>query len=290
MNSEYPIVDGNLSVACYLDALDKCYRLYKKKYKNLHHKVEKETIQTSNIDTNSHLKNDLNNNEDNEMFNLDSAEAFIFHSPYSKMVQKSFARLLWNDYLDSNLPKSDTIELVNLEKFKLLDNKNTLINKDLEKELIKLSNPLFKKKTEASLLFSKRIGNMYTPSLYSCLASFLLSLPIQQLYNKRICLFSYGSGLASSMYSLKIGDAESESNQFKLQKIIDTLTKQHERLENDRFESEPKDYDACLTERAISNKKVPRTSEANTGNLFPGTWYLKSVDDKYRREYERKQK
>ena len=31
-------------------------------------------------------------------FNLNSADAFLFHSPYCKLVQKSLARLLWNDY------------------------------------------------------------------------------------------------------------------------------------------------------------------------------------------------
>ena len=31
MNSEYPIVDGKLSINCYLRALDKCYQGYKAK-------------------------------------------------------------------------------------------------------------------------------------------------------------------------------------------------------------------------------------------------------------------
>ena len=48
------------------------------------------------------------------------------------------------------------------------------MDKDLEKELIRLSTSLFNKKTAPSLLFAKEIGNMYTPSLYGCLASYLL--------------------------------------------------------------------------------------------------------------------
>lgn len=31
MNSEYPVVDGKLSVQCYLQALDECYQQFKKK-------------------------------------------------------------------------------------------------------------------------------------------------------------------------------------------------------------------------------------------------------------------
>lgn len=31
MLSEYPIVDGRLSIQCYLSALDRCYSVYRKK-------------------------------------------------------------------------------------------------------------------------------------------------------------------------------------------------------------------------------------------------------------------
>lgn len=35
MMSEYPTVDGKLSIECYLNALDHCYALYKEKF-NVH--------------------------------------------------------------------------------------------------------------------------------------------------------------------------------------------------------------------------------------------------------------
>jgi hydroxymethylglutaryl-CoA synthase len=75
LDSEYPIVDGKLSIQCYLSSLDKCYNLYKKKFSNEFKEL------------------------DSSEFNITKADAFIFHSPYCKLVQKSFARLLWNDYL-----------------------------------------------------------------------------------------------------------------------------------------------------------------------------------------------
>ena len=31
MLSEYPVVDGKLSIQCYLSALDRCYSVYRKK-------------------------------------------------------------------------------------------------------------------------------------------------------------------------------------------------------------------------------------------------------------------
>ena len=42
---------------------------------------------------------------DGQEFSLDSADAFIFHSPYCKLVQKSVARLYLNDFLlNTNKP------------------------------------------------------------------------------------------------------------------------------------------------------------------------------------------
>ena len=31
LSSEYPTVDGKLSIKCYLEALDKCYQLFRQK-------------------------------------------------------------------------------------------------------------------------------------------------------------------------------------------------------------------------------------------------------------------
>ena len=86
LDSEYPVVDGQLSIQCYLSSLDKCYNLYKKKISN-------EFMKTNVSDKKFE-------------FNLTKANAFVFHSPYCKLVQKSFARLLWNDYL----AKSDYLD------------------------------------------------------------------------------------------------------------------------------------------------------------------------------------
>ena len=33
LSSEYPVVDGKLSVQCYVNALDNCYQMYKSKAK-----------------------------------------------------------------------------------------------------------------------------------------------------------------------------------------------------------------------------------------------------------------
>ncbi|CAG2179664.1 unnamed protein product, partial [Oppiella nova] len=70
MSSEYPTVDGHLSIRCYKGALDKCYQLYMNK-------------------TNKHGNN----------ISLDSFDGVLFHAPYCKLVQKSMARLYLLNYL-----------------------------------------------------------------------------------------------------------------------------------------------------------------------------------------------
>lgn len=71
LESEYPRVDGKLSIQCYLNALDKCYQGY----------CNKAMIRNS------------------ERISLESFDAVVFHSPYCKLVQKSLARLLLNDVI-----------------------------------------------------------------------------------------------------------------------------------------------------------------------------------------------
>lgn len=126
---------------------------------------------------------------------------------------------------------------------------------------------------------------MYTPSLYGCLVSHLLSKPIEELKNTRVCLFSYGSGLASSMFSLVV--TENENKRFTLENLLDTLKKQKLKLNENRVEVEPEQYDNYLKQREITNKKVPRESMFDPRALYPGTWYLKSIDECYRRVYDR---
>ncbi|KAK1399877.1 hypothetical protein POM88_009740 [Heracleum sosnowskyi] len=65
------VVDGKLSQTCYLMALDSCYKRYCHKYEKL----------------------------EGKQFSMDDADYFVFHSPYNKLVQKSFARLMFNDFL-----------------------------------------------------------------------------------------------------------------------------------------------------------------------------------------------
>lgn len=294
MDSEYPIVDGQLSVICYLNALDKCYNQYKKKYQLL-----SQNFQLDDINNNNSIEDTDPTSDNRHSFNLNMASAFLFHSPYCKLVQKSFARLLWNDFLESNsvTPNSmnkDENELAeifkeseksNLGRFKQLSKEDTYTNKELEKEVVRLSNSLFKKKTEPSLFLAKEIGNMYTPSLYGCLASHLISKSIEELKNTRLCLFSYGSGLVSSMFSLTI--SENANQRFTLENIITNLNDKRTRIIENRIEIDPSLYDKFLKKNESIHNQSSRSSNISPSSLYPGTWYLTSIDEKYRRSYER---
>lgn len=49
----------------------------------------------------------------------------------------------------------------------------TYFDRDVEKAFMKASADLFERKTKCSLLLSNHNGNMYTPSVYGCLASLI---------------------------------------------------------------------------------------------------------------------
>lgn len=245
LTSEYPVVDGKLSIQCYLNALDQCYKSYSNKYK--------------------------------ESFNLNKFDSFIFHTPYCKLVQKSLARLYLNDFVNSNSKEDD---FPGLEKYKNINLMNTYFDREIEKIFMEQSKNIFEKMTKPSLLLASRVGNMYTPSVYSGLASYLVSLPMEKLLGKKIGVFSYGSGLASSMYSIKVVDNQLTTLIRNLKISIDNLEK--------RTRVTPEKFIEVLEIRQKSLHQAPYVPVSNKEELFPGTWYLSNIDELHRRYYEKK--
>ena len=60
-------------------------------------------------------------------------------------------------------------------------------------------------KCERSLYLAKRLGNIYTGSLYNGLLSLICDKAID-LSGKKVLMFSYGSGCAASMFILHFKD------------------------------------------------------------------------------------
>lgn len=51
-------------------------------------------------------------------FSLDDFGHLVFHSPYCKLVQKSFARLMLNDFLTHPSPNTETGPFAGLDAFR----------------------------------------------------------------------------------------------------------------------------------------------------------------------------
>ncbi|KAM0913294.1 hypothetical protein ACQ4PT_012242 [Festuca glaucescens] len=242
--SEYPVVDGKLSQTCYLMALDSCYKQYCAKYKKLV----------------------------GEQFSISDADYCVFHSPYNKLVQKSFARLYFNDFM-RNRSSVDNAAKEKLQPFVNLTSEESYQSRDLEKGSQQLAKHLYDIKVQPSTLLPKQIGNMYTASLYAALAS----------SGQRILMFSYGSGLTSTMFSFRLNEGKHSFSLAKIASVLDVTAK----LES-RHETSPEKFIETL--KLMEHRYGAKDFETNkdTSLLPPGTFYLTKVDSMYRRFYEKK--
>ncbi|KAJ2700628.1 3-hydroxy-3-methylglutaryl coenzyme A synthase [Coemansia sp. IMI 203386] len=195
LSSEFPTVDGPLSVTSYVRAVDNAYSAYLDKLERV-----------ENISNPS----------------LDNLDYIVWHSPYTKQVVKAFARLAYNDFTRS----PDAPQFADVQQFKDVSREESYTNKVLEKAFINVSKASFAAKTDRSLLAARNIGNMYTGSVFFGLSSLLSQVSSDELKGKRIAVFSYGSGCAASMYSFRVrGDTTAISESLDLASRLDSRTK-----------------------------------------------------------------
>ncbi|ONI06916.1 hypothetical protein PRUPE_5G088900 [Prunus persica] len=252
--SEYPVVDGKLSQTCYLKALDSCYKELCKKYEKL----------------------------EGKQFSLADAEYFVFHSPYNKLVQKSFARLVFNDSV-RNASSIDEAAKEKLAPFASLPGDESYQSRDLEKVSQQVAKPLYDAKVQPTTLVPKQVGNMYTASLYAAFVS-LLHNKHSSLDGKRVILFSYGSGSTATMFSLRLNAGQ---HPFSLENIAAVLNV-GEKLKS-RHEFPPEKFVEVMKimEHRYGGKDFVTNQDISL--LLPGTYYLTEVDSKYRRFYAKKE-
>lgn len=260
LNSEYPTVDGKLSIQCYLSALDNCYQLYREKFMK------------------------LNPTADTQKIGLNKFDAIVFHSPYCKLVQKSLARICLNDFLlcgDEEKRRELYPEFHDkYNEIPVLE--ETYFDRNVEKLFMDYSKPIFNQKTKETLLLANQVGNMYTPSVYSGLVSFLISADGDEnkLLGTNVGVFSYGSGLASTMYSISV-TKDSDA----LRNLLDKLSYVKPMLEQ-RIKVSPAEFTKILEVRAENSHRTCYEPSGDINALFPGTYYLKYVDEMHRRHYE----
>lgn len=255
LTSEYPTVDGKLSIQCYLSALDQCYQQYSK-----------------------NVSKKLNNQVDLSYF-----DAVVFHSPYGKLVQKSLARLALNDYVQTSEGQRAQ-KFPELVKFNNVKLEESYFDRDVEKAFLNYSKEIFANKTSPSLFIASQVGNMYTPSLYGGLVSLLISKNVAELAGKKIAMFSYGSGLAASLFSITI--TQNCSSSSPLEKLVSNLSHIKPLLEQ-REKVEPLKFEATLELRQKTCHSAPYEPTGSTKSFFPGTYYLTRIDEQHRRFYDR---
>ena len=254
MSSEYPEVNGALSQTCYLQALDDCYTRFI---------VKQKAIRDKNC-------------------SVSSTDHFLFHSPYNKLVQKSFARLAYLDIAAGRLAdtKGDYAKWLDLP----LD--ETYEDKELEIKLRDIAMPLYQEKVATGCEISKCIGNTYTASVYMNLAC-LVSSEGGKLDGKTVTLFSYGSGAMASMLSIMPtahGSASSSAfTLLRMQKALDIRTRLASREKHN-----PSDLTVALSVREKSSLSVPYSPVFSIENMYPGTYYLEEINAEYERIYCRK--
>jgi len=257
LTSEYPIVDGHFSIKCYTEAVDACYKAYN---------AREQQIKSSQ--TNGHA----NGHAEIET-PLDRFDYMCFHAPTCKLVSKSYARLLYNDFVAD--PANPIFKDVPAE-LRELDYQSSLSDKTVEKTFVALSKKRFGQRVSPSTEMPTQCGNMYCASVYSSLCSLLSNVDSDTLQGKRLAIFSYGSGLASSLFSLKVRGSTKE--------MVEKLDI-HKRLESRRVVA-PEVYNEKCNLRKEAHLKPSYTPSGAVDTLFPGAYYLTNVDDKFRRTYE----
>ncbi|ODM19209.1 Hydroxymethylglutaryl-CoA synthase [Aspergillus cristatus] len=254
--SEYPVVDGHFSLKCYTEAVDACYKAY-----NAREKTLKAANGTNGVE------------QDDSKTPLDRFDYICYHAPTCKLVQKSYGRMLYNDYVAN--PSHPAFAEVAPE-LRDVEYEKTFADKNIEKTFMGLTKKTFAERVRPALDVATLCGNMYTATVYGGLASLISNVSFDPSQAKRVGFFSYGSGLASSMFSAKIvGDVKYMAEKLDL----------HNRL-NNRNVLPPQAYDDMCLLREHAHLAKNFKPSGNPETIASGAYYLTEVDDMFRRKYD----
>ena len=289
-NGLYPMVDGSMSVYCYLEALDKVYERFSAKFAQ----------------------------RSGRSFSMADADHALFHSPYNKLVQRAYARLLYLDLSriangatangttaavgDGDGPTTTTATGTDgppnvgnahsnpceaLIAVPLGEGHHPLppaqMPKELEKALVSQSFQEYDRKVRPSSCLARLCGNMYSASVWSGIAQ-LIETTGGDLEGRRILVYSYGSGISATMMSMVGRKVEGQFSLERLQSMSDLAM----RLAR-RAPKRPEEFEEAMALgearycTASYSPDVPAIEDLETG-----TYYLDAVDAKYRRRYCRK--
>ena len=172
----------------------------------------------------------------------------------------------------------------------------------LEKASLALSKDSYHTKVTPSTLLPQHLGNMYTASLYAGLLSLLASGA--PLVGRRILCFSYGSGLASSIFSIHIPATLPHPSPLAssllpsavpgaavdVEALLAGLRASlaiPERLAA-RVQKTPAEFEAMMEKRERLHAATEFRPEDGVEELVDGAWYLVEKDAASRRQYKQK--
>jgi len=190
-------------------------------------------------------------------FDMDAdADFAVFHQPYEKLVRKSFAWCASSE-----------------------DNRHG--GRDEEKARVAASRDAFEVKVAPSTRAGCLIGNSYCGSLYVGLLSLISSAGGGgALAGKRALMFSYGSGLISTMFALRFGEgAAAEAQLDNISTTVDLWARLDER----------KAVSADIYSKAMELREDPISGQPARAPHVPAAaasdFVLATVDEERRRSY-----
>jgi hydroxymethylglutaryl-CoA synthase len=155
--------------------------------------------------------------------------------------------------------------------------------------VIELSKFKYNEMVSPTTSLAKEIGNTYTASLWGSLVS-LVANKGEGLAGGKVGMFSYGSGLCSSMFVLSVPSSTSSSSSYEEGKMkLETMRKNLDlfgRLQR-RREITPQAFTDILERRTRHYGTNVIPSAPSSSALSPGTFYLTEIDQLWRRSYNR---
>ncbi|GJJ13691.1 ATP-dependent 5'-3' DNA helicase hcs1 [Clathrus columnatus] len=272
LNSEYPEVDGSLSLTSYITALDNSYARFREKHARA--QTRRSKVASLNGHSNGYTKSGAAPSDSKAAISLSDFDYHCFHSPYGKLVRKGHARLMYNDFVLN--PKNDRFSsLSSPVELLALSYKESLSEKSLEKTFLDLATQDYKTRVSPSMSLAKRCGNMYTASLYGGLASLISNVESSELLGKRISLYAYGGGCTSSFFAIHVrGDTSEIKEKLDLQRRLQSM------------KVVPcEDYVTALKLREDNHNAGNYVPAGSLEHLWPNSYYLESIDEKFRRKY-----
>jgi hydroxymethylglutaryl-CoA synthase len=273
LDSEFPTVNGPETVDCFVRAIDDCYRLFRQR-------ADKKLRRANLVSAGDESRPALllpSQCRTQTKFSLADVNYCCFHAPFNKMVQRALARLVYNDFMD--IPQGtarDAYEPV--EKHRYLRRDTSHRNKDAMRDFVAFTKPVYEEKCAPGAWLARQVGNAYTASLYSSLAAMILRLG-GELVGSRVLMFSFGSGFASSMFSLRVVGS--------VDRIVDSLRDLEEQLE-ERVIVPALKYDEAMLQREKDYCRFDYYPQRTClDEMYPGTYYLAAIDGQGRRSYER---